>query len=58
MHRIPVIQETTAEREPIMTWHTEIVASDLLQAVLRTIRQAGGIITGSCPCPPATASLT
>jgi hypothetical protein len=34
-----------------MTWHTEIVASDLFQAMLRTIRQAGGIITGSCPCP-------
>jgi len=33
-----------------MTWHTEIVASDLVQAMLRTIRQAGGIITGSCPC--------
>jgi hypothetical protein len=33
-----------------MTWHTEIVASDLFQAMLRTIRQAGGIITGCCPC--------
>ena len=34
-----------------MTWHTEVVASDLFQALLRTIRQAGGIITGSCPSP-------
>ena len=34
-----------------MTWHTEVVASDLFQAMLRTIRQAGGIITCSCPCP-------
>lgn len=34
-----------------MTWHTEVGASDLFQAMLRTIRQAGGIITGNCPCP-------
>lgn len=34
-----------------MTWHTEIVATDLFQAMLRTIRQAGGIIIGSYPCP-------
>ena len=34
-----------------MTWHTEVVASDLFHAMLRTIRQAGGLITASCPCP-------
>ena len=34
-----------------MTWHTEVVASDLFQAMLRAIRKAGGIITASCPCP-------
>jgi hypothetical protein len=33
-----------------MTWHTEVVARDLFQAMLRTIRRAGGIVTGSCPC--------
>ncbi|MGA8247717.1 MAG: hypothetical protein WB797_12500 [Nocardioides sp.] len=34
-----------------MTWHTEVVASDLFQARLGAIRQAGGTIIASCPCP-------
>jgi len=33
-----------------MTWHTEIVPEDKLQAALGTIRRTGGIITHSCPC--------
>lgn len=34
-----------------MTWHTEVVASDLFQARLRAIRRAGGIIIASRPRP-------
>ena len=34
-----------------MTWHTEVVAGALFQALLRAIRQAGGTIITSCPCP-------
>lgn len=34
-----------------MIWHTVVVATDEFQRMLGTIRQAGGIITHSCPCP-------
>ena len=33
-----------------MTWHTELVPQNKLQAMLGTIHRAGGIITRSCPC--------
>ena len=34
-----------------MTWHTEIVPKDDLNALLGTIRRTGGTVTGSRPCP-------
>lgn len=34
-----------------MTWHTVVAATEEFQRLLGTIRQAGGTITRSCPCP-------
>ena len=32
-----------------MTWHTEVVAAAKLADLLSMIRQAGGVVTSSCP---------
>jgi len=34
-----------------MTWHFEVVDANHLQLVLGTIRNSGGTITNSRPCP-------
>jgi hypothetical protein len=34
-----------------MTWHTVVAATGEFQHLLGTIRQAGGVITRSCPRP-------
>jgi len=34
-----------------MTWHTVVAAADEFHRLLGAIRTAGGVITGSCPCP-------
>jgi len=33
-----------------MTWHTEVVDAERLQAFLRAIRSSGGTVTSSRPC--------
>jgi len=34
-----------------MTWHIEVVDANHLQVLLGTIRNGGGTITSSRPCP-------
>jgi hypothetical protein len=34
-----------------MTWHTQVVDADHLQVLLANIRNSGGSVTSSCPCP-------
>ena len=34
-----------------MTWHIEVVDANHLQVMLGTIRNSGGTITSSRPCP-------
>ncbi|MFC5730039.1 MULTISPECIES: hypothetical protein [Nocardioides] len=34
-----------------MTWHTVFAATGDYQRLLRAIRQEGGVVTGSRPCP-------